>query len=93
MKVPFRSSAILNIEIDDKHCFLWLILASLHPFKINHPNRVSNYRQNSDKVNIHQFDITIGFNCIDIQKIEKLNIISIILIEMNFYQDQKNLET
>ena len=42
IKIPLRSNAILNIENNDKYCFLWSILASLHPCIINHPNRVSN---------------------------------------------------
>ena len=43
VKNPLRSNAILNIENNDKYCFLWSILASLHPCIINHPNRVSKY--------------------------------------------------
>ena len=31
VKIPLRSSAILNIENKDKNCFLWSILACLHP--------------------------------------------------------------
>ena len=38
VKIPLRSSAILNIENDDKYCFLWSILAHLHPCNINQPN-------------------------------------------------------
>ena len=41
VKNPLRSNAILNIENNDKYCFLWSILASLHPCINNHPNRVS----------------------------------------------------
>ena len=44
VKVPLRSNAILNIENNDKYCFLWSILAYLHPCNKNHPNRVSNYK-------------------------------------------------
>ena len=29
--IPVRSNAILNIENNDKYCFLWSILAYLHP--------------------------------------------------------------
>ena len=42
VKIPLRSNAILNIETNDKYCFLWSILAYLHPCNNNHPNRVSN---------------------------------------------------
>ena len=31
VKNPLRSSAILNTENIDKYCFLWSILAYLHP--------------------------------------------------------------
>ena len=42
VKKPMRSNAILNIENNDKYCFLWSIIASLHPCSNNHPNRVTN---------------------------------------------------
>ena len=38
VKIPLRSSAILNIENDEKHCFFWSILAKLHPCKNIHSN-------------------------------------------------------
>ena len=31
VKIPLRSSAILYIENNDNFCFLWSILAKLHP--------------------------------------------------------------
>ena len=34
VKISVRSSAILNIENNDKYCFLCSILAYLHPRKI-----------------------------------------------------------
>ena len=37
VKVALRTNAILNIEHYDKYCFLWSILASLHPCKEDHP--------------------------------------------------------
>ena len=33
IKTPLRSNAILNIEINERYCFLWLISAYLHPCK------------------------------------------------------------
>ena len=30
VKIPLRSNAILNIQNNDKYCFIWSILASLH---------------------------------------------------------------
>ena len=69
IKIPLRSNAILNIENNDKHCFLWSILASLHPCNNNHPNRVSNYRQYFIELNIQGFDFFNGFKCSDIHNI------------------------
>ena len=40
VKIPLRSNAILNIENNDKNCFLWSILAYLHPCSNNHPHKV-----------------------------------------------------
>ena len=31
VKLPLRSNAILNIQNDDKYCFIWSILAHMFP--------------------------------------------------------------
>ena len=33
VEVPWRTNAILNLENYDNYCFLWSILAYLHPYK------------------------------------------------------------
>ena len=88
MKYPLRSNALINLKNDDKYCFLWSILAYLHPCKNDHPNRVSKYKQCSDGINIESFDVSKGFKCSDVHKIEKLNNLSIIIFEKNFLQDK-----
>ena len=88
IKIPLRSNAILNVENNDKYCFLWSILASLHPCINNHPNRVSNYRQFFNEFNIQGFDFSKGFKCCDAHKFNELNILSVNIFELNFYQDQ-----
>ena len=40
VKLPLRSSAILNIEKTDIYCFIWSIVAFLHPCGHNHPTGV-----------------------------------------------------
>ena len=40
VRIPVRSNAILNIENNDKNCFLWSILAYLHPCENYHPSWV-----------------------------------------------------
>ena len=88
IKIPLRSNAILNIENNDKYCFIWSILASLHPCNNNHPNRVSNYRQYFNELNFQGFDFTNGFKCSDVHKLNEVNNLSVNIFELNFYQDQ-----
>ena len=88
IKIPLRSNAILNVENNDKYCFLWSILAYLHPCNNNHPNRVSNYKQYFNELSIQDFDFTNGFKSSDVHKFNKLNNLSINIFELNFYEDQ-----
>ena len=87
VKIPLRSNTILNIENNDKYCFLWSILAFLHPCNNNHPNRVSNYKQYFNELNIQDFDFTNGFKCSDVHKFNEINNLSVNIFELNFYQD------
>ena len=43
VKIPLRSNAILNVLKNDKYCFIWSVLASLHPCENTHPSRVNSY--------------------------------------------------
>ena len=88
VKTPLRSNAILNIENNDKFCFLGSILANLHPFINNDPNIVAKYRQYFNELNTQDFDFTNGFKCSDVHNFEKLNTLSINIFELIFYQDQ-----
>ena len=88
IKFPLRSNAILNVENNDKYCFLWSVIASLYPCNNNHPNKVSNYRQYFNELNIQGFDFTNGFKCSDVHKFIELNNLSVDIFELNFYQDQ-----
>ena len=88
VKTLLRSNAILNIENNDKYCFLWSILVYLHPCKINHPNRDSNYRQYFNELNIQGFDFTNGFQCSHVLRFNEINNFSINQFELNFYQYQ-----
>ena len=87
IKIPLRPNAILKMEINDKHCFIWSILGYLHPCNINHPNRVSNYRQYFIELSIQGFHFTNGFNCSDVHKFIELNNFSVNIFELIYYQD------
>ena len=64
VKIPLRSSAILNIQNNDKYCFIWSILASLDPSENTHPSRVNNYIQYFNELNFQSFDFTNGFSVV-----------------------------
>ena len=88
VKIPLRSSAILNCENNDKYCFLWSILAYLHPCDNNNPNRVSSYKLSFNELNIEGFDFSNGFKCSDVHKFNELNNLYIFILELNFYHNQ-----
>ena len=88
VKIPLRSNAILNVEKIDKYCFIRSVIAYLNPCNNNHPNRVSNYRQYFNELNIQDFDFTNGFKCSDVHIFNELITLSVNIFELNFYQDQ-----
>ena len=87
VKIPLRTSAILNIQNNDKYCFIWSNLASLHPCENDHPNRVNNYVQYFNELNFQNFDFSNGFKCNDVHRFNELNNLSVNIYELNFYQD------
>ena len=88
VKILLKSNAILNNKNNDKYCFLWSVLAHLHPFNNIHPNRLSNCRQYFSKLDINGFDFTNGFKCSDVHKFNELKKLSVNIFELNFYQDK-----
>ena len=73
-KFPIRTNAILNIQNADTYCFLWSILANIHPINDkNHPYRVSKYVAYRNELNIGDIDFTNGMKISDIDKFENLN--------------------
>ena len=67
----------------------------MHPIsdsKNGHATRVSIYRQFFNEINIDGFNFINGFKCSDIHRFEKLTKLSKNILELNFYQDQKNWE-
>ena len=77
------------MENTDKYCSLWSILAYLDPCENSHPSRAKNYKNFFNELNIKCFDFTNDFKCSDVHKFEKLNILSINIFELSFYQDLK----
>ena len=77
----------LNIENNDKYCFIWSMLASVHPCRNIHPNRVSNYKKYFNKLNFQGSDFTKAFKCGDVHRFNKLNNLSNNVLELVLYQD------
>ena len=74
VKFPIRTNAILNIQNKDTYCFLWSILANIHPIdNKNHPYCVSKYEPYRNELNIINIDFTNGMKITDIPKFENLN--------------------
>ena len=90
VKISLRSNAILNVQNNDKYCFIWSILASLHPCENTHPSRVNNYSPYFSELNFQSFDFTNGFKCSDVHRFNELNNLSVNIYELNFYQDGDN---
>ena len=86
--IPLRSNALINIKNDDKFYFTWSRLASLLPCDNDHPNRISNYKQYFDELNIEGFDFSNEFKCSYVHKFEKLNNSSINIFELIFHQNK-----
>ena len=92
VKIPLRSNAILNVQNNDKYCFIWSFLASLHPCENTHSSRVIKYLKYFNELNFQSFDFTNGFKCSDVHRFKDLNNLSVNLYELNFYQDGDKLK-
>lgn len=68
------SHGLLNIQNEDNKCFLWSILAALHPVQRHH-ERVSNYIQYEDTLNFQGIDFPISLS--RVEKFEKQNKLTI----------------
>ena len=62
VKIRLRSNALINFKNIDKYCFLWSILAYLHPCESDHPTRISNYMQYFIELNFQSFDFQMVLN-------------------------------
>ena len=66
--------AVVNVENGDEYCFLWSIMAALHPVT-NNGHKTSSYPHFSTELNYEGIHFPINFH--DIPKFEKLNNLSI----------------
>jgi hypothetical protein len=66
--------AIVNVQNNDNSCFMWAVLAALHP-ACKHAERVSKYVPYTSELNFTGINMPVAVK--DIPKFEKLNNISI----------------
>ena len=74
-----NSKSILNIENNDQYCFIWSILAHLHPAK-NNSNKIYNYKPFFHNLNLKDLDFPMSIN--QIPKFEKQNGLNINVFEL-----------
>ena len=87
VKISLTSNVLMNNKNIDKYCFIWSILASVHPCENDHPIRVSNYKQYFFELNFQSFDFTNDFKCSDVHKFNDIKKLSVNTFEIYFYQD------
>ena len=82
--LPFSSSNIINIQNNDQLCFLWSVIAHLHPAQ-NHKERVSHYNKTEYK---NELDLTGGLDEFpyDYNKLTKFHKKNKHIIEVNVFE-------
>jgi len=68
--VILNKKAVVNVENDDTKCFIWSILAHLHPARDN-PNRLCHYKKFENEMNIAGLAFPLPIS--EVPKFEKLN--------------------
>lgn len=80
--------AVLNIKNSDEKCFLWSVLASLHPLsRFNNPQRVAKYFQYETELNMNQISYPVKIS--DIPKFERANDISVSVLSYELEKNRK----
>lgn len=77
-----RKKAIINVQNTDQKCFMWSVLAALHPTTGHHghPNRLNNYIASQKELDFT--DITFPVRVSDILKFEQKNGLSEYMIRV-----------
>jgi len=68
--IILNKKAVVNIENNDELCFIWSVIAHLHPAKKD-PNRLYHYKKFENELNVE--GLTFPLAVADVAKFEKLN--------------------
>ena len=69
-KDVYDTKSIVNVKNEDQQCFMWSILAALHPADYN-PQRITHYQPFEEELNFNGIDFPVTVD--QISKFEKLN--------------------
>ena len=81
-----RKKAVINVQNNDVQCLKWALLSALYPANSN-PNRVSSYVRNERKLNFDGISFPVKLK--DLEKVEKLNNISINVFGLDFNKETR----
>lgn len=89
IQLPFKSSYIINIKNKDNRCFLWCVIAYLHPAN-DHVDRLKNYNKEEyiNELNLNDIEFPVDYNTI-----KKFNNQNNEIIEVNVFNIDVNGET
>lgn len=77
-----KKRAVLSILNNDQKCFLWSVLAALHPISYyDHPDRVKNYHQYESELNLNNLDFSLPLS--QVSRFEVNNNISVIVFGLD----------
>ena len=81
-----NKKACINVKSKDKRCFLWNVIAGIHPYCgiDRHVDRVSNYEEHENKFNVSGLDFPMQLN-----KVEKFEEINDVSVSVYGYDDEK----
>ncbi len=77
MEIPSKvrnTKAVINIKNSDDKCFMWSVLAALHPQEKD-PQRVSKYAAYQNELNFNGIEFPVALK--DVPKFERQNEISV----------------
>ena len=77
--LPFKTKAVINVKNNDEKCFLWSLLAALHPPVNDSVSRVTSYKKYESEIKIEKYPVHIT----DIPKIEMDNNLRINVFEVS----------
>ena len=84
-----NKKAVINIQNDDSYCFLWSVMAALHPTELN-VSKTSSYPH--FKTELKYEGLNFPINLYDVKKFEKMNGLNINIYGIDLTENRKKDE-